>query len=134
MTSLFPTARTATVWTLPAVVLAALCVACTSSGGDDDVQGASSCAALVEYQDRTYTGAEVGDFKVGDALGAATLPPCNDTGDLDHATPTPTTAYAIEGVDPAVAVALEQSPDGVVYVNNASGKELPEIKKMIKGS
>ncbi|WP_028801286.1 DUF6281 family protein [Streptomyces sp. 142MFCol3.1] len=134
MTFLFPTARTAAVWTLPAAVLAALCVACTSSSGDDGTEGASSCAALVQYQDRTYTGTEVGNFRIGDALGAATLPPCDDTGDLDHATPTPTTAYAIEGVDPAVAVALEHSPDGVVYVNTASGRRLPEIKKMIKGS
>ncbi|MHB9848231.1 DUF6281 family protein [Streptomyces krungchingensis] len=133
MTFLLPTARTATVWTLPAAVLTALCVACTSSSGDDDAEGAASCAALVEYRGRTYTGAEVPHFRIGDALGAATLPPCADTGDLDHATPTPTTAYAIEGVDPAVAVALEQS-DGIVYVNTASGKELPEIKKMIKGS
>ncbi|MGW7046038.1 DUF6281 family protein [Streptomyces avermitilis] len=114
---------------LPAAFLVTMSVACTSSGGGES---ASSCAYLVEYQNRTYTDAQARDFTLGDKLGAATLPPCDDTPNDDsdgRTTPTSTAAYAIEGVDPRIAIALEQSSDDVIFINVDSDKTLPEIKK-----
>ncbi|GCB51280.1 hypothetical protein SNL152K_8636 [Streptomyces sp. NL15-2K] len=123
------------VWTLLGAVLGTMSVACTSSS--DDGESASSCAYLVEYQDRTYAGAETRDFTIGDEFGTATLPPCDDTPSDDsdgQTTSTPTTAYAIEGVDPSMAIALEQASDDVIFVNVDSDKTLPEIKQLIHSS
>ncbi|MEU8508736.1 hypothetical protein AB0C40_29315 [Streptomyces brevispora] len=42
--------------TLLAVAVLALSAACTMSSDSDGGEAASSCAALVEYQNRTYLG------------------------------------------------------------------------------
>ena len=137
MQAVLPIGRAGSVWTLLAAVLVTMSVACTSSSDSDGGESASSCAYLVEYQNHTYSGAEARDFTIGDKLGAAGLPPCDDTpsDDSDGQTaPTSTTAYAIEGVDPSIAIALEQASDDVIFVNVDSDKKLPEIKKLIQGS
>ncbi|GAA5703757.1 hypothetical protein AQJ43_26025 [Streptomyces avermitilis] len=134
MKAVLPIGRTGSVWMLPAALLVTMSVACTSSDGG---ASASSCAYLVEYQSRTYAGSAARDFTLGDELGAATLPPCDDTPNDDsdgRTTPTSTTAYAIEGVDPAIAIALEQSSDDVIFIDVDSDWTLPEIKKMIHGT
>ncbi|MGX5182730.1 DUF6281 family protein [Streptomyces avermitilis] len=132
--AVLPIGRTGSVWMLSAAFLVTMSVACTSSDGG---ASASSCAYLVEYQNRTYAGSEARDFTLGDKLGAATLPPCDDTPNDDsdgRTTPTPTTAYAIKGVDPGIAIALEQSSDDVIFINVDSDWTLPELKKMIHGT
>lgn len=135
MKAAVPIGRTGSVWTLLSAVLVTMSVACTSSS--DSGESASSCAYRAEYQNRTYSGAEARGFTLGNKLGAATLPPCDDTPSDDsdgQTTPTSTTAYAIEGVDPSIAIALEQASDDVIFVNVDSDTKLPEIKKMIQGS
>ncbi|WP_328501078.1 DUF6281 family protein [Streptomyces sp. NBC_00457] len=137
MKAALPIGRTGSVWTLLSAVLVTMSVACTSSSDSDGGESASSCAYRAEYQNRTYSGAEVRGFTLGNKLGAATLPPCDDTPSDDsdgQATPTSTTAYAIEGVDPSIAIGLEQASDDVIFVNVDSDTKLPEIKKMIQGS
>ncbi|MER5749803.1 DUF6281 family protein [Streptomyces sp. NPDC002088] len=130
-----PVGRHGSVWALLATVVVTTSVACTSSDGGG--HSASSCVALVRYRNNTYSGTEAGDFTIGDELGAATIPPCDDTpnSDSDRSTkPTSTTAYAIKGVDPGIAIALGDAPDGAIFVNDDSVMKLPEIKKLINGS
>ncbi|MET8024972.1 DUF6281 family protein [Streptomyces avermitilis] len=70
-------------------------------------------------------------------MRAATLPPCDDTPNDDsdgRTTPTSTTACAIEGVEPGIAIVLEQSSDDVIFINVDSDRTLPELKKMIHGT
>ncbi|MEV6196639.1 DUF6281 family protein [Streptomyces sp. NPDC051920] len=122
-------------WALPAAVLVTTSVACTASGSGGG--SASSCAYQVEYEDNTYSGAEAKGFTLDGKLGAATFPACDDTpgdGDDGQAAATSTTAYAIKGVDPGIAIALKDSSDDVIFVNLDSGTTLPEIKKLIQGS
>ncbi|WP_405976540.1 DUF6281 family protein [Streptomyces sp. NBC_00988] len=72
-----------------------------------------------------------------DQTGAATLPSCDDTRNDDsdgQTAPTSTVAYEIKGVDPSLAIAVEQSSDDVIFVNVDSDKQLPEIKRLIHGS
>ncbi|MEV6506211.1 DUF6281 family protein [Streptomyces sp. NPDC051642] len=130
--------RPAAVWASLTAVLVTMSVACTSSSSSADGESASSCAYVVEYRSHRYSGAEAKGFTIGDELGAAALPPCDDTPGDDgdgQTAPTSTTAYAIKGVDPSVAIALDQSSDDeVIFVNVDSAKKLPEIKKLIQGS
>jgi hypothetical protein len=120
---------------LTAVVLA-MPVACTSSA---DGGGASaSCAFLVHYRDHEYRDLADVDFEVGGRLGPAGLPSCDDTpnddGDGDTAS-TPTTAYAVEGLDPAIGIAVGDDPGDARFVAVLSGTGIPpEVEKMIRGS
>ncbi|MGX1886287.1 DUF6281 family protein [Streptomyces sp. NPDC055287] len=92
----------------------------------------------MEYDKRTYIGTDNTDIPVGDKLGAATRPPCDDTpnDDSDGRTKaSSTTAYTVEGVDPTIAVAVGDEPGDVRLVVIDSDTELPaEVKKLINGS
>ena len=135
MKAVLPGGRSGSVGMLLAAATFAASAACTSTSVSDGGGSASSCAAVVEYRNHTYSGGEATGFTIGDKLGTAVRPPCDDTpsDDSDGETaPTPTTAYAIEGVDPSVAIALEQSPDNVIYINNDADEKLPAIKKLIE--
>ncbi|WP_458248677.1 DUF6281 family protein [Streptomyces sp. MAI_2237] len=102
-----------TVWrrTFLAAALATLSTACTSGG---DGESASSCASRVEYREHTYMGSGAKNFTIGDRLGAAILPPCDDTPRDDSpdapTAPASVTAFAIKGVDPRIAIALVTRP------------------------
>ncbi|MFC8194333.1 DUF6281 family protein [Streptomyces sp. NPDC060006] len=129
--------RTGPVWALLLAVLVTVSVACTSSSNNDGGESSAACAYQAKFQSRTYSGVAVRNFTVGNRLGAATVPPCNDTpnDDSDGRTkPTSTTAYAIKGVDPSIAITLEQAPDDVILVNADSHTKLPQIKAMIQNS
>ncbi|CAL9404297.1 DUF6281 family protein [Streptomyces sp. enrichment culture] len=119
---------------LVAVAAAAVSAACGSSGGGEPE---ASCAFRVEYDERVYADVAGAEFEIGEELGPAVLPPCDDSpGDGDGRTsPEPVVAHAVEGVDPGVAIALDDAPDGVLFVAVGSGGALPpEIEKLIKGS
>lgn len=121
---------------LLAATLASLSVGCTSVSSDDDTDGARpapSCAYVIEYDGRTYLGREETDVPVGKSLGAATRPACDDTpGDGDEGEgPALMTAFAVRGVDPAVAVAVAEDPGEYRLVVADGVKELPpELKKL----
>ncbi|MBO0917433.1 DUF6281 family protein [Streptomyces laculatispora] len=108
------------------------------SSDSDGGESASSCAALVKYQNRTYLGRANVKVTVGEKLGTATEPPCDDTpndGQDEPATPASRTAYAVEGVDPGIAIWVEGSSDDVLFIAADSGKKLPpEVEKLIVGS
>ncbi|MEV0222156.1 DUF6281 family protein [Streptomyces sp. NPDC050704] len=136
MKAVLPIGRAGSVRTLLSAALVIMSVACTSSGDSGGGEPASSCASRVEYQGRMYWGTAAGDFTLGKKLGAATRPPCDDTPNDDgdgEITPTSTTVYAIKGVAPGIAIALEHPSDDVIFVNGDSGKKLPEIRRMIHG-
>ncbi|MGX1887796.1 DUF6281 family protein [Streptomyces sp. NPDC055287] len=137
MKPVLPFSRSEHVWMLLAAATATLSVGCASSSSDNG-DSASSCAFLVEYEKRRYVGTDNTDISVGEELGAATRPPCDDTpnDDSDGRTKaSSTTAYAVEGVDPILAVAVGDAPGDVRLVVIDSDKELPpEIKKLIDGS
>jgi hypothetical protein len=114
-------------------VSAAACTTGSSSSGD----GADSCVYQVRYQDRTYRDVANVEFTVGEKLGNATKPPCNDTGEQEGAEEpgTTETAYAVDGISPKVAIAVGDTPDEVIFVAAYSGTELPpEVEKLIGGS
>ncbi|MGW1028738.1 DUF6281 family protein [Streptomyces sp. NPDC002577] len=128
--------RSGSTWALlAAATTITVSVACTPlSGGGES---AASCAFVVEYENRTYSDVANVDFTVGDKLGTATQPPCDDTpNDDDDGSPaTPTTAYAVEGLDPGIAIAVGGAPGDAVFVAVKSDEGLPpEVKKLINGS
>ncbi|WP_406326665.1 DUF6281 family protein [Streptomyces sp. NBC_00203] len=121
---------------LLAAATIAVSVACTSSS--EGGESASSCVFLIKYENRTYSDVANVDFTVGDKLGGATRPPCDDTPNDDgdgRTTAASTTAYAVEGLDPGIAIAVGDTPDEAVFVAVDSDKGLPpEVKKLIDGS
>jgi hypothetical protein len=73
---------------------------------------AASCAHVVTYEGRTYLGVGNADFTVGDRLGTAMIPECDDTPD-DPGDSVPqgrTPAYAVEGMDHAEAIDVGDTP------------------------
>ncbi|MFJ1787245.1 DUF6281 family protein [Streptomyces anulatus] len=126
-----------------ALAAAALIMSTSCAGADTTQRGAdSSCAALLEYEGHAYLGhglypGDEGDsdhVRAGRRLGTGTIPGCDDTpneGDQD-ATSEPVTVYAIEGVDPVHAVTVDHPAGGTLYIEKASEKTLPELRKLIK--
>ncbi|UIX31769.1 DUF6281 family protein [Streptomyces sp. GQFP] len=112
--------------------------ACTSQGSSTD-EGSASCAYQILYEGRTYQDVANAEFTIGQQLGDATLPPCDDTGGQDEAggSGTKLTVYAVHGISPKAAVAVGETPDEAVLVAVAvrSGTELPPaVQKLIDGS
>ncbi|MER7484449.1 DUF6281 family protein [Streptomyces sp. NPDC126497] len=114
-------------------VTVAVCAGCASPGGGG---AGASCAFRVEYGGRVYADVPRAEFTTGGKLGPAVLPSCDDApGDGDGpASPESTTAYAVEGVDPAVAIAVDDAPDGVLFVVDSGDGLPPEVKKLIRAS
>ncbi|MCX5322243.1 DUF6281 family protein [Streptomyces sp. NPDC055059] len=119
------------------VVLAAagvMSVACSSSSdGETD----ASCEYRVEYKEHTYSDVANAHFKIGKKLGEATFPPCSDSSNDGggQASPDSTVAYEIVGVSPKVAIAVDDAPDDVLFVEVGTDNDLPpEIKKLLKKS
>ncbi|MGW6750166.1 DUF6281 family protein [Streptomyces sp. NPDC055006] len=110
--------------------------ACTS-GDSDGGAAAASCVYQFEYKGQKYRAVANIDFVVGDELGTATQPPCEDTGgtsDAGEARETKT-AYEVDGITSKVAIAVGDSPKNAMLLVSYSGKELPpEVKKLIDGS
>ena len=95
---------------LTTAALLASVVGCAGAGASE-----SDCPYLVTYQGRDYLGTEGGEFTVGEKLGTAAVPACNDTPG-DHGPATTTTVYAVEGKDPADLIAVEDDTAGAVLV------------------
>ncbi|MFD4259248.1 DUF6281 family protein [Streptomyces sp. NPDC058534] len=114
-------------------VVAAPAAACTSE--DNSADDTASCVYQVTYDGRTYRDVANVEFTVGAKLGAATKPPCDDTGQDEGEEPATTeTAYAVDGISPKAAIAVGDTPDNVHFVAVYSGNELPsEVKKLIAG-
>ncbi|MFF1725644.1 DUF6281 family protein [Streptomyces sviceus] len=95
------------------VALLATVAGCTPGGeADSSDEAAPSCAGVVTYENRTYLPAGEVGFTVGERLGTAETAECNDTpGEPEVAVPAGTTAaYAVEGRNPAEAIAVGDSP------------------------
>ncbi|MFF4141930.1 DUF6281 family protein [Streptomyces sp. NPDC001698] len=105
------------------MVVAVLTAACSAQSGGGD------CPNVATYEGRTYTYTDVAhvDFSVGDALGTAEIPPCNDTpgAGADAVGPKATTAYAVDGLDPRIAIAVRYTPDEVMLLAVQAGGSLP---------
>ncbi|MER5944286.1 DUF6281 family protein [Streptomyces sp. NPDC001928] len=98
---------------LPAALLLLVAVGCAQQGvTEPDGAAQASCAYVVTYAERSYLGVANTDFTVGEKLGTATVPECDDTpGDPEGSVPEDRiTAYAVEGMDPAVAIAVGDTP------------------------
>lgn len=98
-----------------------------ASGG-----AAASCAAVVDFDGRRYSGSGTYEYERGEKVGTATEPPCDDTpNDGDEGTSARrVTAYAIKGVDPDVAVAVSDAPEDVVYIADPGDEVPPELAKL----
>ncbi|MFB7110942.1 DUF6281 family protein [Streptomyces sp. NPDC056190] len=109
--------------------MAVLTAACSAQGGVAD------CPIAVTYGGRTYTQVANADFSVGDALGTAEIPPCNDTpgAGADTEGPEATTAYAVDGLDPRIAIAVRYTPEQVMLLAvQASGSLPPEVEDLTR--
>lgn len=115
------------------MVLATLTTACTAQGSGGEAQGA--CAITALYKGRTYTQVANVDFSIGKALGPAEYPPCDDTPADDDATgPEPTTAYAVDGLNPRNAIAVRYTSDEVMLLaHHTDGSLPPEVKSLTRG-
>ncbi|WP_328634565.1 DUF6281 family protein [Streptomyces sp. NBC_00356] len=113
--------------------MAALTTGCTAQDGGGEVAGL--CAIAAKYEGRTYTQVANVDFIVGQALGPAEFPPCDDTpNDGDAAGPEPTTAYAVDGLNPRIAIAIRYTSDEVMLLAVQPGGSLPpEVKTLTRG-
>ncbi|WP_018547851.1 DUF6281 family protein [Streptomyces sp. LaPpAH-108] len=118
-----------------AAVVVALCASCAGAPSSNGGGAAADCAYRVAYDGRQYAGLPHAEFEVGEKLGPAVLPPCDDTpsdGDGPE-TPEPRTAYAVKGVDPRIAITLEDAPGGVLLVAVDARKALPpEVAKLLR--
>ena len=135
MKAVLPVGRSGSVALLLTAATFAGSVACTSTSSYiDEGEAAPSCAFVVDYENRRYMDVANVDFTVGDKLGTATQPPCDDTpndGD-DGESAYPTTAYEVEELDSSIAIAVGDTPSDVQFVAAYTGNELPpEVKKLI---
>ncbi|MFH9265310.1 DUF6281 family protein [Streptomyces sp. NPDC017546] len=126
-----------------ALTAAALIVSTSCAGAGTTRGGAEgSCAALLEYEGHTYVGhglhpddeGDSDDVRAGRRLGAGSVPGCDDTPNIDDqdAASTTVSVYAIEGVDPVHAVTVDHPTGGTLYIERASKRTLPELRKMIE--
>ncbi|MFB8778012.1 DUF6281 family protein [Streptomyces broussonetiae] len=89
----------------------------TGCGAPDGGSGDGTCAYVVVHDGRAYWG--TGDdrgFEVGEVVGAATQPRCDDApGRGDGGTDVQTlTAYRVQGVAVGTAIAVGVAPDDLV--------------------
>lgn len=120
-------------WALLAAALTPLSSGCTPTPPGDGARPEASCAYVVEYDSRTYLGREETDVPVGKSLGAATRAGCDDTpGDGDDGEgPALMTAFALPGIDPAVAIAVAEDTDAYRLAVADTVRELPpELRKL----
>ncbi|MET9735160.1 DUF6281 family protein [Streptomyces sp. NPDC006458] len=120
---------------LLAAALMASAAACTT----DSSNGATSNACVHQfiYEDRSYQDVANVEFAVGDKLGKATQPPCDDTGGQDEVVEPepPQTAYAVQGLSPNVAIAVGDTPEEAKLFAAYTGSKLPpEVQKLIDNS
>ena len=99
---------------LMAALLLTAAVGCTETGGAAE----ASCAYVVTYANRSYQDVANPGFTVGKKLGTATIPACDDTpndpaGGIGEQR---ITAYAVEGTDPAVAIAVGHTPTEAILM------------------
>ncbi|MFJ7344377.1 DUF6281 family protein [Streptomyces sp. NPDC101110] len=120
-----------------ALLTAAAAASVSACEPGDSGEAAPSCVYTVTFEGRTYRDVANVDFRVATRLGAATQPPCDDTGGgNEHEEPSTTeTAYAVDGISPEVAIAVGGAPDDVLFVAVHSGNGLPPaVKKLIAHS
>lgn len=108
-------------------------VGCSAASDGGGGEGAASCAYVIDYDDRRYSYVANVAYELGEELGTATQPPCDDTpNDGDEDSPASrTTAYKIKGLDPDVAIAVGDAPDDVIFVATRPDGELPpEVQQL----
>ncbi|MFD5862929.1 DUF6281 family protein [Streptomyces chartreusis] len=116
-------------------VVAFTAVGCASEG--DGANGESLCASDFVYEGRTYVELSNIEFQVGQKLGTATSPSCQDTNDQAAEVPaTRENAYAVSGISPDLAIAIGSSPEQAVAfrVLRSDKKIPPEVQELIDGS
>jgi len=106
---------------------------CAADGGAGEAAG--SCAYVVAYDGRAYWGIDGRDFEVGEAVGVARKPPCDDTPNSgDGGEPAEElTAYRVVGRDTGTALAVGASPDDAVLVTFDPDKNGPEVVRELFG-
>ncbi|MFJ8083326.1 DUF6281 family protein [Streptomyces sp. NPDC096205] len=117
------------------VAVVTVLAGCTVGGGDGG-EGAASCAYIALYDGRRYFGYGAGDFELGERLGTAVLPSCDDTGGYPDDPGVPerrVPAYAIKGIDPTVAITTgTDSPDTVLVADGAGETLPPEVREVVR--
>jgi hypothetical protein len=120
---------------LAAALLASFAVAAAGCGGGGAraaVGGSGDCAYIATFQGRSYTGVSVRIAPVpGKPLGAAHLPPCDDTGGALAPGPGERVPVAeLPGVPSSVALVV-LSQDDLVLVRDP--KRLPdEVRRLLR--
>ena len=113
--------------TLPILLLTALAAAtgCAASHTGIQAGGSASCADIVHFRGKTYSGTSVKVSPVpGRRLGTAVMPPCDDTGgQLPAEGGGPIRVAELPGVSPEVAF-VPLGRNDVVYIRSER-KHLP---------
>ncbi|MER7176039.1 DUF6281 family protein [Streptomyces mesophilus] len=124
------TARGRILGSILAVPLVVVTAACSSNSGGS---ASAVCAEQYQFDDRTYVDIEDLDITVGQELGVAVSPPCDDAGGKSNGEKMgeDQTAYRVKGVSPEIAIAVGDSPEQAKIFVSYEGKELPpEVEEL----
>lgn len=115
---------------LAAAVL--LIFSCTVGCGAGESEGHASCAAVIKFEGRTYTGATEVKFDTGDRLGTVRNEVCNDTGRGSDGVRMPDlSVYQVKGLDKTLAVAAGGKEDVKFYAVMHDNKWPAEVLRFI---
>ncbi|MET8979020.1 DUF6281 family protein [Streptomyces sp. NPDC004539] len=103
---------------------------CSAGGGE----GAASCAFVADYDGRRYSDLSGAEFTLGEAVGTAVLPACDDTGgDGDPGIgERQVVAYSVVGVDPAMAIVVDEVADTLLVAHETRDRLPPEVRKLLR--
>ncbi|MDX3383501.1 DUF6281 family protein [Streptomyces niveiscabiei] len=116
-----------------AVLLAVGAGAVLSGGCAAGNSDAGSCASAADFGGRRYSGPAGAEFTLGEAVGTAVLPACDDTGGDDDPgiAAREVRAYAVAGVDPSVAIVVDGSTETLLVAMGARGQLPVEVRALL---
>lgn len=116
------------------VIVLAACAALGACDSGSGVSGSASCASTITYDGQDYFGhsAKVTPTDLGEELGKARIPACNDTGGSSERDDD-VVAVAIKGVSPSVAVAVTDS-NSVIFIrkDQSFGSAPQEVLRLLR--
>jgi hypothetical protein len=117
---------------LVAVLVVVLTTSTGCSGGLAAPEGEADCPIAFDYGGRTYYGFRTAErVELGDALGEVSYSPCDDGyGPMSGSAE----AYAVEGIDAEVAIAVPSEGKRFIYVADSVRNSVPrEVRRLLNG-
>ncbi|MFM9445465.1 DUF6281 family protein [Streptomyces acidiscabies] len=114
-------------------VLLAMGVGTVLTSGCAAGDSAASCAFVADFGGRRYSDLAGAEFTLGEAVGTAVLPVCDDTdGDDDPGIAArEVRAYSVVGVDPSVAIIVDGSTETLLVAMSVRDQLPLEVRKLL---